>query len=192
MAQTFRRICVFCGSNPGAKPDYAQGATWLGKTLAQNGIGLVYGGSGKGLMGILADAALAEGGEVIGVITHQLKGLGAAHDGLSELKVVETMHERKAAMAELSDGFIAMPGGIGTLEELFEAITWSQLGIHKKPCGLLNLADYYTPLTVFLNNMGTEKFFKGDLSQLLAVESGPEDLLSAMARCQGTSGLKWF
>ncbi|MCG8470635.1 MAG: TIGR00730 family Rossman fold protein [Desulfobacterales bacterium] len=192
MKALHQRICVYCGSNPGARPQYATAAKALGQTLAKKGIGLVYGGSGKGLMGILADSVLAEGGEAIGVITHQLKELGASHEGLTELKVVETMHERKALMAELSDGFIAMPGGIGTLEELFEALTWSQLGIHKKSCGLYNVEAYYAPLVTFLETMQAEKFFKGELSHMLAVESTPEALLDAMAHLKGASGLKWF
>jgi uncharacterized protein (TIGR00730 family) len=187
-----RRICVFCGSNPGARPDYAIGAEALGTLLAEKGIGLVYGGSGKGLMGTLADAVLAGGGHVTGVITHHLADMGAAHHNLSDLVKVETMHERKATMASLSDGFIAMPGGIGTLEELFEALTWSQLGIHTKACGLFNIAGYYDRLVAFLGDMTREKFLKGNISDMLAVEHTPDALLSAMKSLKGASGQKWF
>lgn len=192
MNHTLRRICVFCGSNPGARPDYVRGAVALGRLLAQKEIGLVYGGSDKGLMGALADAVLAGGGHVTGVITHHLATMGAGHPGLSELMTVETMHERKAAMASLADGFIAMPGGIGTLEELFEALTWSQLGIHDKACGLFNIAGYYDRLMTFLDEMTREKFFKGDIGDMLAIAPDPDGLLAAMGTVKGASGQKWF
>ena len=192
MTHTMRRICVFCGSNPGARSDYTKGAEALGALLAEKEIGLVYGGSDKGLMGTLANAVLAAGGHVTGVITHHLVGMGAAHHSLSELVEVETMHERKATMASLSDGFIAMPGGIGTLEELFEALTWSQLGIHNKACGLFNIAGYYDRLVGFLDDMTREKFLKGDISDMLAVENKPDALLGAMETVRGASGQKWF
>src|ERR1051326_3032274 len=141
-----RRICVFCGSNPGNAPAYRESARQLGKTLVERGYGLVYGGGNVGIMGEIANSVLAEGGEVIGVIPQVLFRKEVAHMGLADLRVVESMHQRKALMAELSDAFIALPGGAGTMEEFFEVWTWAQLGIHGKPCGLLNIANYYQHL----------------------------------------------
>ena len=146
-----KAICVFCGASAGNQAVYTEAARTLGTTIAREGLTLVYGGGKVGLMGILADAALAAGGKVIGVIPEALCGLELAHQGLSELRVVPSMHERKALMAELSDGFIALPGGIGTLEEFFEIWTWCQLGIHRKPCALLNAGGYYDLLLAFLD-----------------------------------------
>ncbi|HEX8952116.1 MAG TPA: TIGR00730 family Rossman fold protein, partial [Polyangia bacterium] len=144
------RLCVFCGSSPGRSPDYAAAARRVGALLARRGIGLVYGGGNVGLMGIVADAVLADGGEVVGVIPRALVDRELAHGRLSELVVVDTMHERKQRMHDLSDGFIALPGGFGTLDELFEALTWAQLGMHQKPCGLLDVNDFFAPLRAFI------------------------------------------
>jgi uncharacterized protein (TIGR00730 family) len=143
---TLHRICVFCGSSAGSRPAYAEAARELGRTLAQRGIGVVFGGGKVGLMGVLADAALAAGGEAIGVIPEALEAREIAHAGLTRLHVVRSMHERKTLMADLADAFIALPGGFGTFEEFFEAVTWTQLGIHGKPCGLLNVDGYYDAL----------------------------------------------
>jgi uncharacterized protein (TIGR00730 family) len=175
-----RRICVFCGSSPGAHPQYRQAARELAGVLVAEGIGLVYGGGSIGLMGEIADAALAEGGEVIGVIPHQLVGWEVAHPGLSDLRVVGSMHERKAIMSELSDAFIALPGGLGTLEELFEILTWLQLGLHLKPAGLINVAGYYTGLRAFLDHAVAEGFLRQEHRELLIVEDEPAALLSRM------------
>ena len=144
--RTIRRLCVFCGSNPGIRPAYASAARELAALMARAGIGLVYGGGHSGLMGVVADAALANGTEVIGVITEQLTVLERAHPGLTSLQVVPTMHERKATMAALSDGFVALPGGFGTLEEVCEMITWTQLSIHRKPVALVNIEGFFGPL----------------------------------------------
>ena len=146
-----KRICVFCGSSVGLQPCFATAAGELGRTLAERRIGLVFGGGKVGLMGVLADAALAAGGEAIGIIPQGLVAREIAHSGLSELRVVHTMHQRKTLMADLADGFIALPGGYGTFEEFFEAVTWTQLGIHKKPCGLLNVDGYYDHLLSLLD-----------------------------------------
>lgn len=176
-----RRICVFCGSSKGTKPAYAEAARAMGTLIAQRGMGLVYGGGEVGLMGIVANAALAAGGEVIGVIPDALMRMEVGHPRLTELHVVATMHERKAMMAELSDGFIAMPGGIGTLEELFEIWTWGQLGIHPKPLGFLDVAGYYQPLHAFLDHTVTEGFVKEHHRAMTAVETDPATLLDRLA-----------
>ncbi len=172
-----QRICVFCGSSMGKNGAYRDAAAALGRLLAREGIGLVYGGASVGLMGTVADAALAAGGEVIGVIPRALEAKEIAHAGLSALHVVETMHERKALMAELSDGFIALPGGMGTFDEFFEVVTWAQLGIHAKPFGLLNVARYYDQLTAFLDHTVSEGFVKNELREMIVVEERPEALL---------------
>ena len=153
-----RSVCVFCGSNPGRRPEYLAGAADLGRILAARGIRVVYGGAHVGLMGALADAVLAAGGEIVGVIPGLLVDAEVAHPGLSELRVTGSMHERKALMAELADGFIALPGGIGTLEEFAEIVTWAQLGLHAKPTGLLNLLGYYDGLLGFLDHAVAERF----------------------------------
>lgn len=176
-----RRVCVFCGSNSGARPEYAEAAATVGRLLAQNGLTLVYGGASVGLMGTLADAALAAGGEVIGVIPESIADREISHPGLTRLQVVATMHERKAAMADLADGFLALPGGLGTLEELFEIWTWGHLGYHEKPCGLLNIADYYTSLLKFVDDMVVEKFVRETQRGRLIVDRDPDALLRAMA-----------
>src|ERR1700733_14824115 len=164
-----QRIVVFCGSSPGRRPAYTAAAQDLGRLLANRGIGVVYGGASIGLMGALADAALAAGGEVIGVIPRRLFPAEIPHAGLSELRIVETMHERKALMAELSDAVIALPGGTGTLDELFEMFTWSQLGLTRGPMGLLDVADYWRPLLRFLEHAVNERFLRAALLETLFV-----------------------
>ena len=174
------RICVYAGSSVGRSPVYREAAQALGTLLADEGIGLVYGGGSIGLMGVVADAVLAHGGEVIGVITKALDGFGLSHAKLTELRVVPTMHERKAVMAELSNGFIALPGGIGTLEEIFEAWTWSQLGLHTKPIAFLNAGGFYDKLSQFLDHVVEEQFLKAVHRAVLIVESDPRVLLAKL------------
>jgi hypothetical protein len=166
---TIRRVCVFCGSSPGDHPDYARAARDVGTLLARESIGLVYGGGNTGLMGEIADAVLAAGGEVIGVIPEHLEAREVAHRGLSDLRVVRTMHERKAMMADLADGFVGLPGGLGTIEEFFEVATWSQLGIHAKPAVLLNVRGYYDLLGRFLDHAVDERFLRADHRALIAI-----------------------
>jgi uncharacterized protein (TIGR00730 family) len=180
--QPLRRVCVYAGSRPGLRPEYARAAADLGGLLARRGIELVYGGGGVGLMGALADAAVAAGGRVIGVIPGHLAEREAAHRSLSELRVVATMHERKLAMSELSECFIALPGGTGTLEELVEMLTWAQLGLHRKPCGLLNVAGYYEPLIAFLDQAVGEGFLAAEDRAWLAVAASPQALLDELAK----------
>ena len=160
MTPDMRRICVFCGSSLGSRPVYGEVARRLGALLAVRGIGLVYGGSKVGLMGAIADAALAAGGEVIGVIPEPLVLKEVAHSGLTELRVVKSMHERKAMMADLSDGFIALPGGFGTFDELCEVLTWAQLGLHRKPCGILNAGGYFDSLLQLFDQAVEEQFLR--------------------------------
>jgi hypothetical protein len=175
-----RRVCVFCGSSPGARPEYAEAAAAVGRLLTAQSMTLVYGGALVGLMGVLADAAIGAGGTVIGVMPESLADREISHPGLTELHVVPTMHERKATMADLSDGFLALPGGLGTLEELFEIWTWGHLGYHEKPCGLLNIADYYTSLLKFVDDMVVEKFVRETQRGMLIVDRDPAALLQAM------------
>ena len=172
-----KRMCVFCGSSPGLMPEYSQAARRLGSILAQRQVGLVYGGGNVGMMGQLAKAVIEQGGEVIGVIPRELLEKKVAFTELSDLRVVCSMHERKALMAELADGFIALPGGLGTLEEFFEVWTWAQLGLHQKPCGLLNVCDYYTPLITFLDHVVTQGFLAAAHRSMVMVEEHPETLL---------------
>jgi uncharacterized protein (TIGR00730 family) len=176
-----KRICVFCGSALGARPAYQQAAQRLGELLAEQGLGLVFGGGCIGLMGVVADAALAKGGEVIGVIPESLVRREVGHRGVTRLHVVETMHQRKAMMADLSDAFIALPGGYGTLEEFCEAVTWSQLGIQQKPCGLLNIERYWDGLLTVLDHAVDEKFVRPENSQLVLVASTPEGMLDRLS-----------
>jgi uncharacterized protein (TIGR00730 family) len=176
-----KKICVFCGSSPGAKPEYIQAARRLGFILAQRKIGLVYGGGKIGMMGQLAQSALENGGEVIGVIPRELAEKKLAFTGLADLRIVESMHERKSLMAELSDAFIALPGGLGTLEEFFEVLTWAQLGLHNKPCGLLNTGQYYTQLTGFLDHLVEQRFLVPAHRSMLLIEEHPEALLEQFA-----------
>jgi uncharacterized protein (TIGR00730 family) len=185
-------LCVFCGSNPGASPAYAEAAAHLGRTLAARGLTLVYGGGRVGLMGVVADAALAAGGRVIGVIPEALATRELAHGGLSDLQVVASMHERKARMSELAGGFVALPGGIGTLEEWFEVWTWSQLGFQPKPCGLLNVAGYYDHLLAFLDHMTGERFLTAVHRSMAIVDDAPERLLDRVAAYQPPATRKWI
>jgi len=191
MTDRFRRICVFCGSSTGARPAYAEAARGLGRLLAQRGIGLVYGGSHLGLMGILADAAVAAGGTVTGVIPQMLVRKEVAHRELADLRVVNTMHERKALMAELADGFIAMPGGFGTLEEFCEVLTWGQLGVHRKPCGLLNVEGFFDPLLAMFDRAVAELLLKPANRDLVLTGPDAETLLGRMARFQPLEVDKW-
>ena len=187
-----KRICVYCGSNTGNRPIYREMADALGALLAQRGIGLVYGGGNVGLMGIVADAALAGGGEVIGVIPGALADREIAHAGVTDLRVVDSMHTRKALMAELSDAFIAMPGGVGTFEEFFEAVTWTQLGVHRKPCGLLNVGGFYSPLAAFIDQAVTEGFIKPIHRAMIVVDDDPERLLNSLATVKLPDVPKWI
>jgi uncharacterized protein (TIGR00730 family) len=175
------RICAFLGSNAGRLPVYADVAGQFGTLLAKRGIGLVYGGGTVGLMGIIADAATAAGGEVIGVIPQALRAREHDHRGIAELHVVETMHERKALMAELSDGFVALPGGIGTFEELFEVWTWAQLGYHAKPCGLLNVAGFFDRMSAFVDHVVEEGFLRAEHRSMLIVEEQPNAMIDRLA-----------
>lgn len=174
------RICVFCGSNSGNRPIYTQRARELGELLVRRGIGLVYGGGNVGLMGEIADAVLARSGEVIGVIPGALVSREVAHVGLSQLHVVQTMHERKAKMVELSRAFVALPGGFGTLDELCEVITWAQLGIHAKPCALLDVEGYFGPLLELFDRAVAEGFINREHRALVVVDDDPERLLARL------------
>jgi uncharacterized protein (TIGR00730 family) len=187
-----RRVCVYAGSNPGADPAYAEATRALATELAGRGIGLVYGGGKVGLMGVVADAILAAGGEAIGVMPQALIDREIGHPGLTELKVVSSMHERKALMAELGDAFVALPGGIGTLEELIEVYTWSQLGIHDKACGVLNVRGYYDGLATFLDHAVTEGFLRAQHRAVLSVAEDPAALLDALADYEPPRVAKWL
>jgi uncharacterized protein (TIGR00730 family) len=187
-----KRIVVFCGSSPGRRPAYVAAAQSLGRLLAARGIGVVYGGASIGLMGALADSALAAGGEVIGVIPGGLFPAEIPHAGLTEQHVVTTMHERKALMAELSDAVIALPGGTGTLDELFEMFTWSQLGLHRQPIGLLDVEGYWQPLLAFMDHMAQERFITAQHRNALLVESDPAALLEALRSYEPIRERKWL
>jgi uncharacterized protein (TIGR00730 family) len=183
-ANRLQHVCVFCGSSPGARPLYVQAARHLGQALARRGLTLVYGGARVGTMGQLAQAALDAGGHVIGVIPRALVQMEVAHTGLPDLRVVDSMHERKALMADLSDAFIALPGGLGTIEEFFEVLCWSQLGLHTKPCGLLNVGGYYDRLTAFLDHTVQEQFVRASHRGRVLVEQDADALLDAFGRYQ--------
>jgi uncharacterized protein (TIGR00730 family) len=188
-----KRILVFCGSSPGARPEYRAAAEQLGAQLAQRGLELVYGGARVGLMGAVADATLAGGGRAIGVIPHRLIEAEVAHAGLSELHVVDTMHERKALMSELADAVIALPGGTGTLDELFELFTWSQLGLHRLPLGVLNVCGYWDGLLAFLDHAVQERFLRAEhlASLIVALDSGA--LLDELGAARGGPATpKWL
>ncbi|MBX2839646.1 MAG: TIGR00730 family Rossman fold protein [Gammaproteobacteria bacterium] len=187
---SLRSICVYCGSSRGAKPDYVAGAQKLATELVARDITLVYGGAHVGVMGAIADQVLSAGGRVVGVIPQALVDVEVAHDDLTELVVVGDMHERKALMAERSDGFIALPGGLGTLEELFEVLTWSQLDLHQKPCGLLNVAGYFDRLLGFLDHARDERFMRDAHRQLLISDSDPGGLIDRMGRYKAVKTLK--
>jgi uncharacterized protein (TIGR00730 family) len=175
-----RRVCVFCGSSPGARRAYAEATVEVARLLADDGVGVVYGGGHVGLMGVLADTAMARGGEVIGVMPQALVDREIAHGAISELRVVGSMHERKALMAELSDAFVALPGGLGTLEELFEVYTWSQLGLHDKPCGLLDVDGYFAGIVDFLDHAVRERFVREQHRDMLVVERDPRALIDRL------------
>lgn len=185
-------LCVFCGSSVGSKPGFVDAAVALGKTLAEHRIRLVYGGGRVGLMGAIADATLAAGGEAVGVIPQHLVDREVAHQGLTELRVVHSMHERKALMAELSDGFVALPGGLGTLEEFFEVWTWGQLGLHRKPYGLLNVNGFYDPLIQFIDDLVVQRFVKPEHRRMLIIESDPAMLPVRMAGHRAPAVDKWI
>lgn len=172
-----KKLAVFCGSKDGATPIFRQAAATLGTTLAAHQIGLVYGGSRVGTMGAVADAVLAANGQAVGVLPHFLQEKEIAHPNLTELHLVESMHDRKAKMAELADGFIILPGGPGTMEEFFEVFTWAQLGLHEKPCGILNIDGYYDPLVALFQQMETQGFLITEHASMLLVDSDPERLL---------------
>lgn len=186
------RVCVFCGSSPGAWENFSAAAVELGRHLAAAGLGLVYGGARVGLMGRLADSALAAGGEVVGVIPRALVDLEVAHDGLTELRVVASMHERKALMADLSDAFIALPGGLGTLDELFEILTWAQLGLHHKPIGLLDVGGYFGPLLAFLDGAVQARFLAPAHRRMLLVGENPAELLEQFSAYRPPAPFKWI
>jgi uncharacterized protein (TIGR00730 family) len=186
------RVCVFSGSSPGRDPAYTRAAAELGEALVARGIGVVYGGASVGLMGTVADAALAAGGEVIGVIPRDLEAREIAHPGLRDLRVVGSMHERKALMADLAGGFVALPGGFGTLEEVFEVITWGQLGIHAKPVGLLDVAGYWTRLRAFLDHAVEERFVRAEHRDMVVVEATPAAMLDAFDRWTAPTRTKWI
>src|SRR4051812_40874818 len=187
-----RTVCVFCAASPGADPVYVAGAAAMGRLLAGSGRRLVYGGGRTGLMGALADGALAAGGEVIGVMPRHLVEREVAHRGLSELRVVDSMHDRKAQLAELADGFVALPGGLGTLEELFEVWTWGQLGLHRKPYGLLEMAGYYAPLLAFLDHAVSAGFIRSEYRALLVVDTEPAGLLARMEAMHPPALPRWL
>jgi len=172
-----KKICVFCGASPGSNPVYVNAARKLGETMATNGIHLVYGGGSLGMMGVIAETVKKNGGKVTGVITRHLYDMEVALTDLDDLRIVDTMHERKALMAELSDGFIALPGGFGTMEEMFEIITWSQLHIHEKPCGFLNVSSYYDKLMDFFRHMASQSFIEADFSSIVLMDENPETLI---------------
>lgn len=177
-----KSVCVFCGSRMGARPEYLEGARSLGTELARRGLTLVYGGTSVGLMGAMADAVLAGGGKVVGVLPQMLSDREIAHKGLTELHLVDSMHTRKAMMAQRADAFIAMPGGVGTFEELFEITTWAQLGIHHKPIGLLNVADFYAPLLALMRRAVDEGFVPETRAQPFACDASPAALLDQLQK----------
>jgi len=185
-------ICVFAGSGAGTRPAYGAAAEALGGAIAARGCRLVYGGGRVGLMGVLADAALAAGGEVIGVIPEALLRKEVGHEGLTDLRVVQTMHQRKALMSELSDAVVALPGGLGTLEELFEILTWAQLGIHAKPCGMLNAEGYYDDLLRFLGQTVDRGFVRREHRDMILAAAEPEALLDLMAAYTPRYTAKWM
>jgi uncharacterized protein (TIGR00730 family) len=187
-----RSVCVFCGSKSGTEPAYERATRDLGRTLAEKGITLVYGGGRVGLMGVAADAVLEAGGEAIGVIPKALVQREIAHTGLTDLRVVGSMHERKALMSELSEGFVALPGGTGTLEEFFEVLTWAQLGEHRKPCGLLNVDGYYDSLLAVFAHMVAEGFLSEEHRSMILVKTEPVPLLEALARYRPPETPKWI
>ncbi len=187
-----KRICVFCGSSAGRRATYREAALRLGRSLAHRGLGLVYGGGSVGLMGLVADAVLAGGGTVDVVIPRRLARKEIAHAGLTRLHRVGSMHQRKALMADLSDAFVALPGGMGTLEEMAEVLTWSQLGLHRKPCALLDVDGYWRPLVAFFDHAVEEGFLRPEHRAVLLVETDPEPLLDRLAAWRAPPARKWI
>ena len=187
-----KSVCVYCGSNAGSRPAYAERAAALGRRIADEGLALVYGGGNVGLMGIAADAALAAGGEVIGVIPEQLVGWEVAHGGLTRLEIVANMHERKARMFDLSDAFVALPGGFGTLDEMFEMLTWRQLGLGDKPCAFLDVDGFYAPLIAMLDRMVDERFLHADQRNDLWHGDGIDALFGWMRGYRPAQATKWL
>ncbi|MCZ0703828.1 uncharacterized protein (TIGR00730 family) [Natronobacillus azotifigens] len=186
-----KTIAVYCGSSKGIDPIYMEEAEKLGRVLVDNGLDLVYGGATVGCMGAVADAVMNAGGRVIGVIPEKLKNIEIAHQQLSELHVVRTMHERKALMAEYADGFIALPGGSGTLEEWFEVFTWAQLGYHNKPCALLNINDYYSPIISLFDHMIEQGFVKAEYKDLIVIDRDSKELVNKLKKYEGAYIHKW-
>jgi uncharacterized protein (TIGR00730 family) len=187
-----KNVGVFAGSSSGARSEYAAGARNLGRALAARGIGLVYGGARVGLMGALADEVLGAGGRVVGVMPESLVAKEVAHKGLTELRVVKTMHERKAMMSDLADGFVALPGGMGTLDELFEIVTWAQLGLHVKPCGVLNIEGYFDRLLAFIEHAVAERFVRSEHAAMISVAASAPELLDRMAAYRAPVVQKWI
>lgn len=187
-----KRICVYCGSNPGANAAFGAEARALGNELAERGLRLVYGGASVGVMGAVADGVLEAGGHAIGVLPHFFASKEIAHDGLDELIIVNSMHERKARMAELSDGFIALPGGWGTIEEIFEMLTWAQLGHHQKPCGMLNVESYYDELSAFLEKAIENRFVKEEFRPMMMIDDSPTRLLDRFTAYEAPRVKKWI
>jgi len=187
-----KQVCIFCGSYPGSKPVYVESAHQMGLGLAQRGLGLVYGGGCVGLMGAVADGTIAGGGKTVGVIPQSLVDRELAHKGLSEIHIVTSMHQRKAMMAEIADAFVAMPGGFGTLDELFEIITWAQLGFHHKPIALLNIDGYFDPMLTFIEHMAVEGFIKPEHRDALLVKNSVDTLLDTLLSYQPPPLEKWI
>lgn len=186
-----KNICVYCGSSPGNKAEYAEGAKALARALVANHLGLVYGGSNLGLMGVVAQEVLALGGSAIGIIPESLVTKELAHPALTELHVTRNMHERKAMMAEMSDGFIALPGGLGTFEELFEILTWAQLSFHHKPVGILNVSGYYDGLLSFLDHAHNQEFIRPQHRSMLMAKTCSVELLEAFKKYVAPAAVKW-
>lgn len=187
-----RNLCVYCGSNPGRQDIYIEAARELGRTMARQGIGLVYGGASVGIMGAIADAVMQAGGQAVGIIPESLMRKELAHRGLTELHVTQSMHERKRMMADRADAFVALPGGAGTLEEIFEVWTWAQLGHHTKPCALFNVGGYYDGLARFLDHMVAEQFVRAEHREMLIVENDPQRLLERLANYRAPQVTKWI
>jgi hypothetical protein len=183
-----RRVCIFCGSSTGARPEYRKAAEAIAIHLAKRRVDVVFGGGCVGLMGVVADTALAHGGHVIGVIPSAMVAREIAHRGLPDLRIVSSMHERKALMASLSDAFIALPGGFGTFEEFCEVVTWTQLGLHQKPCGLLNVAGYYDPLVALFDRALADGFIRAENRGIVITESDPEALLDRLSEALSMAG----
>ena len=192
VATPMQRVAVYCASNDGARPEYLECARALGTLMAESGLTVVYGGGRVGLMGALADAALAAGGEVIGVMPHGLVQREVAHHGLTALRVVDSMHERKAMIAELADAFITLPGGVGTLEEFFETWTWAQLGVHRKPIGLLDVSGYWAPLLALLEHVDAEGFLRGNPRDWLVVSDDASSMLTQLKSFHAPTVRRWI